>query len=55
MQNETNQRTQAWDAAPGQWRPLHSTGGWTLLRNTDKINRLFTRARNYQVALQLSS
>lgn len=39
--------SQAWNAVPGQWRPLHSTGGWTMLRNTPKINNLYTRAKNW--------
>jgi hypothetical protein len=43
--------SEAWSSIPGQWVPGYCTGGWTLLRNTPRINQLYRRSPQWQQLL----
>lgn len=43
--------SEAWSSIPGQWKPLHCAGGWTMIRNTRRINTLYKRALNWKLML----
>jgi hypothetical protein len=46
--------SEVWSSIPGQWVPGFCTGGWTMMRNTRRINTLYRRSRDWQQMLQSS-
>jgi len=45
------QGSEAWSSIPGQWVPAYCTGGWTLMRNTPRINQLYRRSAQWRDVL----
>jgi len=43
--------SEAWSSISGQWVPTFCTGGWTLMRNIPRINKLYRRSSQWRELL----
>jgi hypothetical protein len=50
-QPEPPKGSEVWSSIPGQWVPNYCTGGWTMMRNTRRVNTLYRRSRDWQKML----